>query len=68
MTKKIHFEYPYDECPDAVADLISQCQLFDFANFDYKMFVNNFSLIHLNINHAENKLDNLISWLAFLPC
>ncbi len=68
MAKQIQFEYPYDESPDVVADLMSRCQLYDFFNFDCKMFVNNFSLVHLNINRAEHKLDNLSSWLASLPC
>ena len=40
----------------------------NFSSFDCKTFLNNFSLIHLNINCAEHKLYNLSSWLASLPC
>ena len=40
----LDINYPYDESPDTIVDIISRCQKYDYNNFDGSIFDNNFSI------------------------
>lgn len=58
--------YPYDDSSDTLNDILSRCQCFDYTTFNASSFINNFSILHLNIRSAVNKIDELSIWLSKL--
>lgn len=62
----LNINYPYDDSPDTVIDLISRCQCYDYASFNASQFINTLTIFHLNIRSVTNKIDQLCVWLSKL--
>lgn len=66
MASSPNFTYPYDDSVDVNNELLSRCQKYDFLNFNSRLFLDKFSIVHLNIRSALHKMDELNIWLTSL--